>query len=393
MEKETILTEEQLTQLTDVLENSRNETDQLLLDIEKEHENDDNSNGPLESGVAEFVNGVALNTNEESDYEIPDIDIDNIDMNEVNETLEKMIDNNIQDAVIEKYGLEGEQAFKFANIIIDIRHNKNVKNIYESLPEQIKEKIDEVTAQQGNNLPKGMSKKVYKEYLSKVILQELIKEMELDAIDLEKAMQDLVPTPTEMYSETSREYIEDKFPEVAEKIKEDYPENAKRLMDMRQGYMDAYTFEPMYELFKKSKIVKTVRRSEVLWSRIDQQYRKIAEVCKFNLYPLNDISEALTKLNFTETQAKRIATLFVYTYTDGVEDFVSDDEYNDIYRNSFANYFEANVKNLALSPNMISDFSKVIKDNLVKLCDHIDSVISEKEAELSNMKKKKKEGD
>lgn len=390
MENETVLTEEQLEQVVEVLENSKNETEQMLLDMENTVET--NPCAPLEHGTATFINGLAIDA-EEDEYEIPDIDIDNIDINEVNEALEKIIDSNIQDAVIEKYGLEGEEALRFANIIIDIRHKKEVKNIYEVLPNEIKEKIDSFISAQGTNLPKGTNKKTYKEFLAKAMLQELVKEMELDAIDLEKAMGELIPTPTEMYSETNREYIEDKFPEVAEKIKEEYPENAKKLMDMRQGYIDAYTFEPMYELFKKSKIVGTVRRCEVLWSRIDQQYRKIAEVCKFNLYPLNDIPEALTKLGFTKTQAKRIATLFVYTFTDGVENFTTDEEYNDIYRNSFANYFEANVKNLALSPNMISDFSKLIKDNLVKLCDHIDSVILEKEAELSNMKKKKKEGD
>ena len=75
---------------------------------------------------------------------------------------------------------------------------------------------------------------------------------------------------------------------------------------------------------------------------------------------------------------------------DGVEDYHDESTYNDIYRNSFANYFEVNIKNLSINENLLSDFSKEIKENLVKLCDHIDTSIDEKEAELSNKKKNKK---
>ena len=327
----------------------------------------------------------------EEEYQIPDIDSDDIDTTAAEEMLEKMIDENIQDVLVDKYGLEGEDAMKFANTIIAIRHNRPVKDLYDTLPEQLRTQIDTVTEQQGVNLPKGMSKKTYKNNLSRVILKDLIHEMEYEAIDLEKAMNDLVPTPTELYSETNRELIEDKFPEAAEKIKETDPERARKLMDMRQGFIDAYKFEPMYEVLKNTKVIKSVRRCENIWSRIDQQYVKMAGVCKFNLYPLIDIATAISKLGFTETQAKRITTLFVYTYTDGMENFTTKEEYNDIYKNSFANYFEANMINLSISPEMITDFSKIIKENLTNLSNHIDTVISEREAELSN--KKKKEGD
>ena len=64
--------------------------------------------------------------------------------------------------------------------------------------------------------------------------------------------------------------------------------------------------------------------------------------------------------------------------------------YNDIYRNAFANYFEVNVKNLALSEALLSDFSKQIKEDLEHLCDHIDDVMIDLEEELSNKKKKKR---
>ena len=97
-----------------------------------------------------------------------------------------------------------------------------------------------------------------------------------------------------------------------------------------------------------------------------------------------------TLLGYSETSAKRLITLFVYTYTNGIEDYSSEEEYNDIYRNAFANYFECNIKHLSISDNLLTDFSIKIKEDLEKLSNHIDTVITEKEAELFNKKKNKK---
>lgn len=383
MEEKTILSEEQLEQVVEVLGNNRNETDKLLEQIEKEHENDDNSNAPLEEGTGQYIaDGVIL-----GDGEIDDLDFDHFE--NIDNTLDEIINNTIKDNVSKNYDLSDEEALSFANLIIDIKNKKKVTNVYESLPNKLKETVDNLAQDQDISNDK---KKLFLDYTARALIEEMINDAELDSItiDLEKAMREMIPTPAEMYSETNREYIEDKFPEVAEKIRETDPKKADNLLDMRQGFIDSYTFEPMYELFKNSKIVKNIRRSEVLWSRVCNEYVSIAGICKFNLYPLNELVLALTTIGFTKLQATRIISLFVYTYTNGITDYKNEEEYNDIYRNAFANYFEANIKNLAISPDLASDFSKNIKNNLTELCNHIDTVISEKEAELSSKKKKKR---
>ena len=43
-----------------------------------------------------------------------------------------------------------------------------------------------------------------------------------------------------------------------------------------------------------------------------------------------------------------ICALFVYTYTHGIENYSDETEYNSIKRNSFANYFELNMRNLTI---------------------------------------------
>lgn len=381
--KDMTLTAEELESLVGKLEETNNEANKAICNIEDKYANYDNSNDPLEEGEAEYIsNGILMESNEKSNI----LDFNHFES--IDSSLDEIIDNNLKDSLAKNYNMSDEEVIKFANLIMRARAEDKT-NMYEDLPDQLKNHIKNMADEE--HIP-IQNRKAFYQFAAESIISELINDAELDAlsIDLEKAMKELIPAPMEMYSEFNREYIENEFLKVAEKIKEENPKTADNLLAMRSGFIDAYTYEPMYEAFKKSKIKKNVRRAEVLWNRTDVEYLRLAKICKFHLYSLNDIYKDLMNLGFTDTQAKRIATLFVYTYTDGVEDYHDESTYNDIYRNSFANYFEVNIKNLSINENLLSDFSKEIKENLVKLCDHIDTSIDEKEAELSNKKKNKK---
>lgn len=376
----TILSNDQLNSIVDTLSESKNETDVLLEKIEEEHSNDDNSNAPLEEGEAEYIgDGIIMGDGDSNPLKFNHFE--NIDT-----ALDEIINNNIKENLSDTYDLSDEEVIKFANLITKVRANEKV-NVYSELPKSIKTHIDSMVEEQ--NVPLK-NKAAVLEYTAKLVIDELISDAELDSlsIDMEQAMKELVPAPLEIYSEFNRDYIENEFLKVAEKIKEENPKTAENLLAMRRGYIDAYTYESMYETLNNSKIVKNIRRADVLWSRTNTEYLRLANICKFKLHPLDTIYKALLKLKFLDYQAKRIITLFVYTYTKGVEDYNSEDEYNDIYRNSFANYFEGNIINLSMTEKLLSEFSEQVRDNLVALCDHIDSIIYKKEEELSNKKKK-----
>lgn len=382
--KDIILTEEQLDLVVDRLEESKTEVDKLYAQIEAEHENDDNSNAPLEEGEGEYISDGVILPVEDDDSDFLNFNhFENIDS-----AIDEIVEANLKDALAANYNLSDEEVLKFANLITRVRANEKF-NMFPELPEVLQKHIIDMANEQ--DIPLSNRHQFYK-FTAEMIIDELINDAELDAlsIDLEKAMKELLPAPMEMYSEFNKEYIEEEFPRVAEKIREENPKTADNLLAMRRGFIDAYKYSIMYEVFENPKIVKNIRRAEVMWSRTNTEYLRLAEVCKFKLYPLNDIYKALIKLNFTDIQAKRIISLFVYTYTNGVEDYHNEEEYNDIYRNSFANYFEMNINNLAITPDLQSDFSKEIRENLNKLCNHIDTVIAEKDAELSNKKKKKR---
>ena len=205
-----------------------------------------------------------------------------------------------------------------------------------------------------------------------------------------------------MYSETNRDYIENEFLKTVDSINEQLKTEtdsekieklnniSKNLLGMRKGYIDAYTYEPMYELFKDFKVLNKIRKADKLWKRVNEDYTKVAGECKFKLYPLDDIRKSLVKIGISEETSTRIVSLFVYTYINGIEDFKDENEYNDIYRNSFANYFETNITNLAISNTLVSDFSKEISENLMNLANHIEQAVTEREKELSNNKKKRR---
>lgn len=384
MENNTILTENELTQVIDKLEDSKNESDELLAKIEEEHADDDNSNDPLEEGEGEYVSpGVILSSEEDNKDFIEFNHFENIDSK-----LDDIVNDNLKDALAANYNLSDEEVLKFANLIMRVRAGEKF-NMFPELPKVLQQHIIDMTAEQ--NIPVSQIAQFH-QFSAEMIINELINDAELDAlsIDLEKAMKELLPAPMEMYSEFNKDYIENEFLVTAEKIREENPKTADNLLAMRSGFIDAYTYSIMYEMLENPKIVKNIRRAEVLWSRTNTEYLRLANACKFKLYSLSDIHKALVKLGFSDIQSKRIITLFVYTYTNGVDDYNDETVYNDIYRNAFANYFEMNINNLAITPDLQTDFSKQIRKNLDRLCHDIDTVIEIKDAELSNKKKKKR---
>lgn len=380
--EQTILTEEQLIEVTKKLEETR--TEPILEDIDY-----DNSNAPLEEGLAQYVaDGILME--DSLDYNNTEFDINNL-----TKDLDKYMEDSIKDNVSKSFNdLDPDETIKFVNAITRFRKGENF-NIYNELPEAIKTEIQNmINLKSDIKLDKytPVQRKMLLELTAKELVKQVIDDSELDSmcLNLEDAIRTMIPTPNEIYSENNREYIEVKFLEVADNLKEKDPIVSQKLLNMREGYIHAYTFESMYDCFKESKTIKNVRRSEVTWNRTRAEYLKVAGVCQFSgLYPLDEILNAMKDIGFTNTQAYRLTTLFVYTYTKGIEDYKDPTEYNDIYRNAFATYFEMNIRTLALSPNLTSNFSKEIKNNLITLCNHIDEVISQKEAELSNKKKKR----
>ena len=255
MENNTILTDNQLNEVIDVLGETKNETDTLLAAIEAQHANDDNSNAPLEEGEAVYVSPGTILAEEDNDDNFLDFNhFENIDT-----AIDDIVNDNLKTALSENYNLSDEEVLKFANLIMRVRADEKF-NMFPDLPENLQKYIIDMADEQ--KIPLTNRQKFYN-FTAEMIINELIHDAELDAlsIDLEKAMKELIPTPMEMYSEFNKDYIENEFLKVADEIKEKNPKTANNLLAMRSGFIDAYTYSKMYELLNNPKIIKNIRNA------------------------------------------------------------------------------------------------------------------------------------
>ena len=257
MENNTILTDNQLNEVIDVLGETKNETDTLLAAIEAQHANDDNSNAPLEEGEAVYVSPGTILAEEDNDDNFLDFNhFENIDT-----AIDDIVNDNLKTALSENYNLSDEEVLKFANLIMRVRADEKF-NMFPDLPENLQKYIIDMADEQ--KIPLTNRQKFYN-FTAEMIINELIHDAELDAlsIDLEKAMKELIPTPMEMYSEFNKDYIENEFLKVADEIKEKNPKTANNLLAMRSGFIDAYTYSNMYELLNNPKIIKNIRNTNI----------------------------------------------------------------------------------------------------------------------------------
>lgn len=368
MEKNTI-TETQLESVKEVLSNNRTDSTDNIDSTDVDTELLEGEMIVNENGLSSMIDPV--------DYS---------ELDKLDEEADKLFEEAVNQRINSQFDLTDEEAIKFAEIINSIRNGKGYN--FNNLPKSVKDIITERLNEEGIPLKDHY---MYRNTIGKIFLEEMISNTEIEtaSIDLEEAMKELMPAPTELYSETNREYIEVKFVEVAEKIKEEDPVRAQRLLDMRKGFIDSYELTPMKELMKDSKIISNIRKCSKLWKRVDKEYKKVAGVCKFTLYPLNHLVECLQRFDVEKESAMRLIALFVYTYTKGIENYKDENEYNDIYRNAFANYFEMNIRNLSTSKNVVTDFSKLVKSNILDLSKELDEIINNRISELETERNKK----
>ena len=144
LDRQDILTDDQLSQVSKVLEENKNETDSLLEQIEKDHENDDNSNAPLEEGEGQYIgDGIIMGDGESNKMDFNHFD--NIDSN-----LDDIIEENLKDNLSNNYNISDDEALTFANLILKVRKGENV-DIFNNLPKELKEIIINMATEQ--NIP------------------------------------------------------------------------------------------------------------------------------------------------------------------------------------------------------------------------------------------------
>lgn len=193
------------------------------------------------------IENIGDNTSEPSN-----INILNIESASASEATRTVVKNN--------FNLSDEDSFKIFDII------KNLKtpgySVYNNLPDDLKKIIDDVLKK--NNVATTISNR---EMYARNVMDEIIRDsgIEQTFIDLEEALDEAlnIPSIVDLYSEHTREVMEEKIPEMIEKIKDTEPENAQKLADIKEAFTKSYTFSRAIEGFNASFIRKAIRRYEL----------------------------------------------------------------------------------------------------------------------------------
>lgn len=252
------LTDEELDQITETLEENRSADDQLILDIIN---NEVEGNSELESEIIDMTidNETGelkpIVTSEEFE-ETADVAVTDIE-NDVTLTAEDLKDST------ENYNLSDEETNQLLELIIKFKMDPEKLDVYNELPASIKEYVDElVTSAKANN-----NTGITREGIARFIIAEFIKEAELNKqfVDFQEAIEKelQIPSITDMYSEHIKEVMEEKLIETANNIEDEHPDKAKALRDISAMFTESYTFNLMKSTLINNKKAKNHIRESV----------------------------------------------------------------------------------------------------------------------------------
>ena len=379
------LTNEQLDQVVDTLEENLSEDDKLIRDIIN------NEINPSEELESEIIN---MSVDPDTGALTPIITGSSDD--EV-EPSEKEFDFYVEDegdrplsaedlqSSTSGYNLSDDESKQLLEVIIKYQTGTKF-NIYEELPEPIKKYVDEffnVAIKEGRE---GITKNA----IARFFLEEFIKETKQNRefIDfqtaLEKELQ--IPSISDMYSEHVKETMEVKLLEAADRLQEEHPDKAESLRKISAMFTESYTFGLMKStLINNKKARNRIRESVKEYNKYcnDFNYR-IADIS----IKINDIFMVAKSLNrvlpeeISLDDIKKFVVLFCKT-CEGLDT-------NNIIHCAYMYYTIKNIVSLDFTEEAKTDFSKTLIDNIIATIKFINETQEQVESSMPEKLLKKK---
>lgn len=367
----------------------------------------------IENDVRKIKEEVQIDPNAELEVESSD-NMDMVIATPDNEESEKKedIDISYEAALKSDDSLSEEDAIALVSLIKAYKENKSI-NVYPLLPKIMKDTVEEIA--RANNMSMTEYNKI-----AKVVLEEFISnaEFEQEYIDIQKSLDDILDMPSvvDMYSEHMREVMEEKIPEVSEKIKDEDPKTAELLLNVKKSFTNAYTFSYAKEMYENTtRIRKLVRRGnerelalatrtfnarnkdtkfilsnpyelpEVLKLILIEKPNEAKEKCELNKTEVSDNYKRIIDMNITESDIFKLGILLFES--------CSTLDVNDIVDASYMYYMLKNIITLKLTGEGKTNFAVELINNI---CDTI-SFIRNKEIEfyaehMDESKPRKKSG-
>lgn len=293
------LTDEELDKVVTEAEKS---TENLEIDIRKiKNEVEVNPDAELKSeNVLESIGGdsdrmvmpTAIPT---SDISLFDIDSDEEYKPEPVELTPESIRNSR-----ESMNLTDDEVYALLDAINKYKTDPN-GSVYNSLPERFKSVVKQIAM---NN---GLEANSYNK-ITKIVLDEFISDANVEQafIDLQKSLDEAlnIPSIVDEYSSHMRDVMENKIPDMAEKIKEESPEKAELLLKVKDSFTKAYDYSFAKQKYEElTQVRKSIRRCsdrELKLAIRNFNYRNSSS--KFIMNDANELPIVLTHILHTEPQ-------------------------------------------------------------------------------------------
>lgn len=230
-------------------------------------------------------------------YPEADVSLFDLDGDQIVQNTDELPKNEIAEAARNNYDLSDEEVLKLLDVMSNMKKDNNYP-IYKNLPEKLKDVIKEIALK--NGIPASNFN-----MLARMIMNEFVDDANLQSafIDLEKALNDAlkIPSVVDIYTDHIKTVMEENIPAMIEEIKDDYPEKAKLLGDVRERFIKSYTYELAKESYENNaRIRKAVRRYDMEIKRALDDFNFKNEKSNFKMNDVREMPDVLVHILIEE---------------------------------------------------------------------------------------------
>lgn len=357
MEEKTILTEEQLQEVSGTAEDAVKDNEKISK--MREIENSDH----VETGYADVESGImgddglSFDDDKFANVDLYEAAIDDMKKDPIYAT-------KLTEEVAEKMNVPVTDMVALFNIANRYRKKENF-SIYNALPDSIKTIINTQIFQAGIT-PDNKSRALYCDLFIDQFISEFIdKKLDQEIVDFNKSIQETlgsITNITDMYAGHIRYMME---VELIKKAEEAENETAKKIyLDCSHAFTDSYKFTRMLDLIAAGgKIRRKLYKENFKFDSICRGLDYRNKDTKFSIRNIGQMYDGLLKyvapeLNLDENDCKAFVILFIKT-TDGLD-------MNNIVDSLYVYYSIFNIVNLGFDTSK-SKFYHVILNNIKKV--------------------------
>lgn len=358
-ENKTILTEEELDQVVETLNNNEDPKADAL---EKAKETDEEEE--LEEGTL-YVSSDLDGQTRILGTEPPETPIDaSLSDIEDGEFLSGTHDESIKETFSTVYDISDEEAQQMLELIIKYKNGEKV-SYYNLLPDTIKERVRNEMKQLGAT-PNPQNLAAF----TKMLLDEFISEAKIDEAfadfqaSLEKELD--IPSMVDMYSSAYRDQMEIKLMDLANTLEESGDvEKAEQVREVSRAYTDAYKFTTVRQFLKTNRKARKRIKDTSKFNRFCDDFDFAAKKSKFRFKSMHLVYNAL-QIAFRlwdEDDAKKVVIMICSAYRLKSHENIVD--------TALMYYTVNNLCMLAHFGTTKTDFGQEIVDNVESLHDEI----------------------